>query len=81
VLIEDGDVSNLSDAAAVADKFLINTELAAAPLFSSDNSVKKIAYSGYKRYVRMTITPSANTGATLYGGVAILGHPHFTPVA
>jgi len=62
VLMEEGDASNLSDASAVADEQLIGTEALATPLFSDDNSTKKLGYRGIKRYIRVTITPSANTG-------------------
>ncbi len=62
VLMEDGNDSALSDNAAVADGALIGTELLAAPLFSDDNTTKKLGYRGAKRYIRVTITPSANTG-------------------
>ncbi len=62
VLMEDGDESNLSDNAAVVDSQLIGTEALATPLFSDDDSTKKLGYRGAKRYIRVTITPSANTG-------------------
>lgn len=62
VLFEDGDNSALSDNAAVADANLLGTEAGAAPLFTSDNSTGKIGYIGAKRYIRVTITPAANTG-------------------
>lgn len=71
-LVEDGNNSALSDNAAVADAFLIGTEAGMAPLFSDDNTSFKIGYLGPKRYVRLTVTPSNNTSATLYGGLAIL---------
>lgn len=69
VLVEDGDASNLSDAAAVADDYLNGTELLAGFQFDDDNEVRKIGYHGPKRYVRVTITP-ANNGA---GNVFIAG--------
>jgi hypothetical protein len=62
VLLEDGDAADMSDNVAVVDAELIGTELLAAPLFSDDNSIDKIGYKGSKRYIRATITPSANTG-------------------
>lgn len=62
VLVEDGDDSGLSDAAAVADANLLGTEAGAAPLFTSDNKTGKIGYIGPKRYLRVTITPAANSG-------------------
>ena len=80
ILVEDGDASNLSDAAAVDDKYLIGTEAGAAFTEASDLKVSKIGYKGPKRYVRVTVTPSGNAaGAIPIAGVAILGHPGSAP--
>jgi len=79
VLVEDGDNSALSDAAAVSDANLIGTELLAAFQFDDDNETRKIGYKGSKRYVRLTITPSANTGNIPLCALAILGHPRLGP--
>jgi hypothetical protein len=68
-LVEDGDVSNLSDNAAVDDAFLTGTEALASFDFSKDDKVFKIGYVGPKRYVRVTITPGANTGNVFIAGV------------
>ena len=81
VLVEDGDQANLSDAAAVADSELNGTEALAGFQFDDDDEVRKIGYVGHKRYVRLTITPSANASAGLLSAVAILGHAHTAPVA
>src|SRR5438552_2651322 len=57
VLLEEGDASNLSDAAAVDDKDMLPSgtgqEAAASPIFSDDLAVKLLSYVGTKRYVRM----------------------------
>ncbi len=79
VLLEDGDNSALSDAVAVVDAELNGTELGATPLFSNDNTGFKLGYVGNKRYIRLTLTPAANTGAILTSGIAILGHPSIAP--
>lgn len=80
VLVEEGDDSGLSDAAAVADADLIGTEAAASFLFSDDNKVFKIGYKGTKRYVRVTITPANNGAGNIYlAGVWIKGHPRTLP--
>lgn len=79
VLVEEGDASNLSDAAAVADADLIGTEAASAPLFGSDDKVGKIGYRGSKRYVRVTITPAANSGNVFLAGLWIQGHARSVP--
>jgi hypothetical protein len=81
VLVEDGDAANLSDAAAVADENLLGTEAQAGFTFADDNETRKIGYVGFKRYVRLTITPASNTGASLVSAVAILGHAHLEPTA
>ncbi len=79
VLVEDGDDSSLTDNAAVADAYLLGTEAGATPLFSNDNTGFKIGYTGPKRYVRITLTPTNNTGAILTSAIAILGNPNQAP--
>lgn len=81
VLLEEGDVSNLSDAAAVADADLLGTEALAAFQFDDDNEVRKLGYKGHKRYTRLTITPVANASAAVLSAVAVLGHPASAPTA
>jgi hypothetical protein len=81
VLVEDGNAANLSDAVAVADSALLGTELLAGFQFDSDNQVRNIGYIGYKRYVRLTITPVNNASAALLSAMAILGHPSSVPTA
>ena len=75
VLVEDGDDSGLSDAAAVADAYLLGTEALASFTFAEDASALKIGYIGGKRYVRCTVTPAANTGSAPIAIVGLLGHP------
>jgi len=72
VLVEDGDDASLTDNAAVVDSQLIGTEALAGFQFDDDNEVRSIEYIGIKRYVRLTITPSGNTGAVFLAAVAIL---------
>ena len=81
VLLEEGDASNLSDAAAVADADLIGTEVLAAFQFDDDNECRKLGYKGNKRYTRLTITPVANASAALLAAFAVLGHPAVVPTA
>lgn len=80
-LVEHGDAANLSDAAAVADADLLGTEvLASFTAADDDNKVRKIGYTGGKRYVRVTITPAGNdSGNHFVAGVWVLGHPHMGP--
>jgi len=82
VLLEDGDASNMSDAAAVADAQLIGTEALAAFAFGDDNKMRKLGYIGNKRYSRLTITPVGNNSGNIFVScVAVMGHPHIAPTA
>jgi hypothetical protein len=80
-LLEEGDESDLSDAASVADVDLIGTELLAGFTFADDDSTKKLGYKGAKRYTRLTITPANNTGLWDAGVVALQGSPAVRPAA
>jgi hypothetical protein len=79
-LVEDGDDPALNDAAEVADGGLLGLEAEASFAFGDDDSAFKIGYRGSKRYVRLTITPSGNTGNAAVAALAILGGPHLAPV-
>ncbi len=82
VLLEEGDASDLSDAAAVDDKDLIGTEAAAGFTFANDGVTRKLGYIGSKRYTRLTITPTgADSGDSPIAAVAILGNANTRPVA
>lgn len=78
-LMEHGEVANLSDAAAVPDDMLNGTEVLATPLFGSDDKVFKLGYTGGKRYVRVTLTPAANSGNIFAAGLWILGRANLSP--
>lgn len=79
VLLEEGDDSGLSDAAAVADADMVGTEVLAAFQFDDDDKTRKLGYIGSKRYTRLTITPVANASAALVCAVAILGNAGDAP--
>jgi hypothetical protein len=83
VLFEDGDDSSLTDHTAVDDAFLLGTEaLAGFTAADDDNKVKKIGYSGPKRYCRVTITPTGNNSGNIFIAAAwLLGHPHSAPTS
>jgi hypothetical protein len=86
VLVEDGNAADLvADGAAVDDVNLLGTEAGASFIFSDDNKIAKIGYTGSKRYVRLTVTPANNTGAVLISACAILstlrGAPNTTQLA
>lgn len=82
VLVEDGNASNLSDNAAVADTFLLGTEAEAGFTFADDVECRKIGYVGQKRYVRVTVTPSGNDSGNIFlAGVAVLGNSRDKPTS
>jgi len=78
VLLEESDNSNMSSQNAVADEDMVSMtagtapETAAAYTFADDGDGRAIGYIGSKRYIRLTITPSANTGNHFVAGIAIL---------
>jgi hypothetical protein len=79
-LIEEGDDSGLSDAAAVADANLQGTEADAA--ISASNAAKRVGYIvGNKRYVRLSVvSATVTTGCTAVGAIAIKGGAELAPV-
>lgn len=79
VLLEEGDNSALSDAAAVADADLLGTEALAGFQYDDDNETRKIGYIGSKRYIRATITPTGNASAALLSAVWVQAGPRVAP--
>lgn len=86
VLMEEGDDSGLSDAAAVPDASMlpavvggVNAETIVAFDQADDDQTRKIGYIGEKRFVRLTITPSDNTGDLPFAMIAIMGDPDQRP--
>lgn len=73
LLIQEGDASNLSDAAAVADVDLIGTEAATAIADTDDKVTKTIGYTGGKRYIRSNLTVTSNDGTDVVSCVCLLG--------
>jgi hypothetical protein len=77
-LVEHGDNSALSDAATAAS-FLLGS--VPSTTFAGDDTVKKVGYIGNKRYVRLTITPAANTGNADLSAVALCAFQNKVPTA
>lgn len=80
VLLEESDASG-SGFGAVADADLIGTEAEAGFTFANDGVVRKLGYVGNKRYTRLTLTPSGNSGSAPLAAVAVLGNAASRPVA
>jgi len=80
VLIEEGNESDLSDAAAVSDGDLLGTEAGASfTADTDDNKTSRIGYRGNKRYVRLNVVSANTTSGATVGAIAILGHPRVVP--
>ncbi len=60
VLVEEGDDSGLSDAAAVADSDLLDTEALAGFDFADDDVVRKVAYANPQGRSDRTVTGLAS---------------------
>ncbi len=81
VLIEEGDESDLSDAAAVADAQMLGSEAAASFIASEDDEVKKVGYIGNKRYVRLSIVSASTSSGGTISAIAIKANAADLPVA
>ncbi|TWB19204.1 hypothetical protein [Nitrospirillum bahiense] len=77
--LTEGDAANLSDGAAVTSDGILGT----LPSFvaTDDGKTKRVGYSGSRRYVRLTLTPTGATSGGTYAAVAVLGFPSNAPVA
>ncbi|KAF0136862.1 MAG: hypothetical protein FD152_839 [Xanthobacteraceae bacterium] len=80
VLLEESDEAG-SGFAPVADSDLIGTEAAAGFTFADDGEARKLGYVGNKRFTKLTITPTGNSGSAPIAAFAVLGHAHARPVA
>lgn len=72
VILEEGDDSGLSDAAAVDSSHIIGT----LPSFvdTEDDAVKHVGYVGKKRYVRLSVVSTGSTTSAFYSAIAIKGN-------
>ena len=71
VTMDHGDAANLSNGTLALAGFT----------FAADLKCRKVGYLGSKRYVRLTITPSTNTGAAPMAVIALLSTPSVAPTA
>lgn len=79
VTMDESDDNSSWNAVAATD--LIGTLALASFQFDSDNKVFKLGYKGAKRYTRLTITPSNNASAAVFGAVCVLGGAMLKPTA
>lgn len=86
VLMQESDNSDFSSASDVADADLVSqtrgtaAETAAGFQFDDDNEVRSIGYIGNKRYIRLYVTPSGNTGVAIVSVTAHLAHAAHEPI-
>jgi len=80
VEIQESDTTAAADFAAVADADLIGTEsdLAVTADGTDNVAVGSLGYVGTKRYVRVVVTGSTGTDATV-NGVWALQKPRYSP--
>lgn len=80
LLLEQGDDSGLSDAAAVPAANILG--VLTGFVLTDDNAAKRVGSIGKKRYQRLSIVSTAtSTGATKFSSVAVLGNPKSAPTA
>lgn len=80
LLLEEGDDSGLSDAAAVPTAELLGDLVGFVA--ADDDTVKRVGSIGKKRYQRLSIVSTGTTtGADSIGAVAVQGHPKHAAVA
>ena len=79
VTLEHADLDDHSDTAAVAATDILGTLALASYNFADDGETRKLGYVGGKKWTRITVTPSANTGNVFLGAIALLGDPDFAP--
>jgi hypothetical protein len=72
VLVEHGESPTLADNEAVPDALLLGNEAGAGFQYDDDEEIRKIGYIGNKRYLRVTVTPTGNTGTGTIGIIAAL---------
>lgn len=79
LVIQDGDESDLSDAANVDSELVLGdlTGFVAA----DDNTVIRVGTVSKKRYVRASIVSTSTTSGGTFGCVAVLGHPKVRPTS
>jgi len=81
ILLEESNDSGMSGASAVADSDLLGTEALAGFTFGDDGETRKLGYLGDKRYSRLTLTPSGNSGSAPVAVIAVLGWPSVAATA
>jgi hypothetical protein len=81
ITVRGANLANFSDAVAVDDDILTNTEASAGFTFANDNEVRKIGVKKLKyRYYSVTLTPTNNGGDLPVAVSALLLGAKYEPV-
>jgi len=78
VAMQEGDVSDLSDAATVATDEVLGSITFAA---TEDNVAKRVGYIGKKRYVRIRVVSTGTSSGGVFSGTAVKWGANHKPVA
>ncbi len=78
-VIEEGDDSGLSDAAAVSADETLGALTGFA--VTDDDTTKRVGSIGKKRYQRLSLQPAGTVSIDFLGAIAVLGNPKSVPVA
>jgi hypothetical protein len=77
--LNESNDSAMAGANAVAATDMTGTTALASFTFADDIECRKIGYTGSKRFVQATITPTGNTGNLFVAGMWVQGHPASSP--
>lgn len=81
VTMHHADADDYSDVAAVDATDLVGTQALAGFTFANNGETRKVGYVGDKRYVRLTVTPTGNTGNLFLAIIALLDLASLQPTA
>ena len=79
VTVDVADLLDKSDAITAPASKLTGTFAQAAFAAADTGKTRKIGYVGTRRYVRLTVTPTVNGGASYVSALAILSDARFSP--
>jgi hypothetical protein len=79
VVAYHGDQSNMSDETAVDLVDILGQSTSGFSGSAAQNKTRKMGYIGNKRYVRLKLTTTSNSGNIFLSAVAVLGKPSQAP--
>jgi len=81
LVLEEADLADYSDAAAVDPKFILAAGglAACSAALNAANTSCRFGYVGQKTFVRVKVVTTGGASSFTIGGIAILGDPRFSP--